>query len=111
MDAKKDWGFAGDYVEAMWLMLQQEVPENYIIATNEVHSVKDFVEEAFKVVGIEDWEKYVESNEKFKRPTEVIGLKGDYSKAKSKLKWEPKVKFNQLVKMMVEDDIKLNEVK
>lgn len=110
LNVTRDWGFAGDYVEAMWLMLQQDKPENYVIATGEVHSVEDFVREAFNVVGIEDWSKYVETSDKFKRPTEVTNLKGDYSKAKQNLKWEPKVKFKQLVKLMVESDLERNRL-
>ena len=105
MDAKRDWGFAGDYVKAMWLMLQQDKPDDYVIATGENHSVKEFVEEAFKVVGIKDWEKYVKIDPKFIRPAEVNELRGDYSKAKNKLHWKPEVDFKSLVKMMVEADV------
>ncbi len=100
LDAKRDWGFAPDYVEAMWLMLQQEKADDYVIATNETHSVREFVEEAFKTAGIKNWEKYVESDSRLKRPHEVPYLKGDYSKAKEKLKWEPKTRFKELVKKM-----------
>jgi GDPmannose 4,6-dehydratase len=105
LDAKRDWGFAGDYVEAMWLMLQQSAPDDYVIATGETHSVREFLEEAFGIVGL-DWQKYVEIDPKYFRPAEVDLLIGDSSKAKKKLGWEPKVKFKDLVKMMVEADIK-----
>lgn len=106
LEAKRDWGFAGDYVEAMWLMLQQPEPDDYVIATGEAHSVKEFVELAFRVAGIEDWEKYVVSNHpKHIRPAEVDHLIGDYSKAKRVLGWEPKTTFPQLVEMMVKADL------
>ena len=105
LDAKRDWGFAGDYVEAMWLMLQQPEAEDYVIATGETHSVREFLEEAFGIVGL-DWQKHVEIDAKYFRPAEVDLLIGDPSKAKKKLAWEPKVKFKDLVKMMVEADIK-----
>lgn len=107
MDAKRDWGFSGDYVEAMWLMLQQDKPEDYVIATGETHSVEEFTKLAFKAVGIHDWEKHVVSNQpKFLRPAEVDYLIGDYSKAKKELGWKPKTSFKELVEMMVEADIK-----
>jgi len=110
LDSKRDWGFSKDYVEAMWLMLQQETAEDYVIATGETHSVQEFVEEAFKVVGISDWQKYVQSNDaKFNRPAEVDYLIGDYSKAKEKLGWTPKTTFRELVKMMVEADVILEK--
>jgi GDPmannose 4,6-dehydratase len=106
LEPKRDWGFAGDYVEAMWLMLQQEKPDDYVIATGENHSVKDFVQEAFKVIGIENWEKYVSSNsKKHMRPAEVDYLIGDASKARNVLGWKPKTSFKDLVKMMVEADL------
>ena len=106
LEPKRDWGFAGDYVEAMWLMLQQERPEDYVIATGENHSVREFVEESFKVAGIEDWEKYVISNSgKYTRPAEVDYLIGDASKAQKELGWKPKTSFKELVKMMVEADL------
>ena len=106
LEPKRDWGFSGDYVEAMWLMLQQDKPDDYVIATGENHSVKEFVEEAFKVVGISDWEKYIVSNSpKYVRPAEVDYLIGDYSKAKKVLGWEPKTSFKELVKMMVDADL------
>lgn len=105
LEAKRDWGFAKDYVEAMWLMLQQEEPDDYVIATGESHSVKEFVELAFQYVGL-DWKKYVVIDKNFYRPAEVNILLGDYTKAKNKLGWSPKVKFAELVKMMVDADLK-----
>ena len=105
LDAKRDWGYAPEYVEAMWLMLQQEKPEDFVIATGQAHSVKDFVEVAFGIVDL-DWEKYVEIDDRFKRPTEVYSLVGDASKAKTRLGWQPKVNFSELVKIMVESDLK-----
>jgi GDPmannose 4,6-dehydratase len=107
LNAKRDWGFAGDYVQAMWLMLQREKPDDYVIATGENHSVAQFVEEAFKVVGILDWKKHVLVSKEFFRPAEVDFLIGDYSKAKKILGWKPKATFKQLIKMMVEADIEL----
>ncbi len=112
MEAKRDWGFSGDYVEAMWLMLQQEKPDDYVIATGENHSVQEFAEEAFKAVGIEDWRKYVISdNPKHLRPAEVDYLIGNYSKAKAIFGWEPKTSFKKLVEMMVQADIKAEKKK
>ena len=105
LDAKRDWGFAGDYVEAMWLMLQQEKPDDYVIATGETHSVKDFLQEAFGYAGL-DWKQYVAIDASYFRPTEVDYLLGDNSKAKKKLKWKPKVDFKSLVRMMVDADMK-----
>ena len=106
LDAKRDWGFAGDYVEAMWMMLQQKKPEDYVIATGETHSVKEFLREAFGYAGL-DWKKYVKIDKKYFRPTEVDILIGDSTKAKKKLKWKPKVKFKKLVEMMVDADMEL----
>ena len=103
LDAKRDWGFAGDYVEAMWLMLQQETPEDYVIATGETHSVAEFLEETFSFIGL-DWRKYVEIDPRYFRPAEVDLLLGDASKAKKQLGWTPKVTFKQLTRMMVESD-------
>jgi GDPmannose 4,6-dehydratase len=105
LDSKRDWGFAGDYVEAMWLMLQQAKPDNYIVSTGETHSIKDFLDVAFKHVGIKDWKKYVKIDPRFKRPAELFTLKGKSDKAKKKLGWKPKVKFEELVKMMVDADM------
>jgi GDPmannose 4,6-dehydratase len=106
MDAKRDWGDAEDYVEAMWLMLQQDKPDDYIIATGETHSVKEFVIEAFNLLEL-DWEKYIEIDERYCRPTEVDLLLGDPSKAKNILGWEPKTTFKELVKKMIDADLKL----
>ncbi len=107
LDAKRDWGFAGDYVEAMWLMLQQDEPDDYVIATGETYSVKDFLDESFGYADL-DWKKYVEISEKYFRPAEVDLLIGDPSKAKKKLGWKPKINFKQLVHMMVDSDLKQN---
>ncbi len=106
LDSKRDWGFAGDYVEAMWLMLQQKNPDDFIISTGETHSIKDFLKIAFAHVGINDWEKYVKIDPRYKRPAEVYTLKGKSEKAQKELNWLPKVKFEELVKMMVEEDLK-----
>ncbi|MFH1257800.1 MAG: GDP-mannose 4,6-dehydratase [Candidatus Micrarchaeota archaeon] len=105
LDAKRDWGFAGDYVEAMWLMLQQKQPDDYVIATGETHTVKEFVAEAFTAAGLPDWQKYIKTDPKFLRPAEVEILQGDYSKAKKQLNWSPKTSFKKLVKMMVDADL------
>ncbi len=105
LDAQRDWGFAGDYVEAMWLMLQQERPEDFVIATGETHSVRDFVRTAFAHVDISDWEQYVEIDPRLFRPAEVDRLIGDAAKARKQLGWYPKVTFEQLVAMMVESDL------
>jgi len=104
IDAKRDWGYAKDYVEAMWLMLQQDTPDDYVIATGETYSVKDFLTEAFKAVNL-DWEKYVEIDSRYFRPAEVELLIGDPTKAKQKLNWTPKTSFKELVKTMVEADL------
>jgi len=108
LEAKRDWGYAGDYVKAMWLMLQQERPEDYVVATGETHSIKDLVKIAFSYVGL-DWKDYLVIDEIFFRPAEINELKGDFSKAKKKLDWEPRLKFKELIEMMVESD--LNELK
>jgi len=105
IEAKRDWGYAGDFVQAMWLMLQQKEPEDYVIATNETHSVQEFIEIAFDCVRL-NWKKYVVVDEQFYRPSEVQLLQGDYSKGKKELNWEPTVKFEELVKMMVDEDLK-----
>ena len=105
-DAKRDWGYAGDYVKAMWLMLQQDEPDDYVIATGETHSVEEFLTLAFDKVGLGDWRPYVRHDAKFLRPAEVDLLIGDPSKAKAKLGWQPEVNFEQLVAMMVEHDLK-----
>ena len=106
LDAKRDWGYAKEYVEAMWLILQQETPDDYVIATNETHSVREFLEHAFGRVGL-NWEKHVEIDSRYYRPAEVELLIGDYSKAKKKLGWEPKTRFKELVELMVDADVKL----
>jgi len=104
LDAKRDWGYAGDYVEAMWLMLQQEKPDDFVIATGECHTVRDFLDEAFGFLGL-DWAKHVEIDPRYFRPSEVDELRGDMTKAKRLLKWEPTVKFRELVRMMVKADL------
>ncbi|MGG3625222.1 GDP-mannose 4,6-dehydratase [Bacillus gobiensis] len=105
LDAQRDWGFAGDYVKAMWLMLQQDTPDDYVISTGETHTVQELVEIAFNHVGL-NWSEYVVIDEKFVRPAEVDLLLGDCSKAKEKLGWELEVGFKQLVEMMVDEDLK-----
>ena len=106
LDAKRDWGFAGDFVEAMWLMLQQDEPDDYVIATGQTHSVREFLDEVFTYLEL-DWEKYVEIDPRYFRPSEVDELLGDPSKAARKLNWRPKVKFKELARMMVEHDWQL----
>jgi GDPmannose 4,6-dehydratase len=106
LDAHRDWGFAGDYVRAMWLMLQQSEPEDFVIATGKTHSVRDFLRVAFEAAGLGSYEPYVVIDPRFVRPAEVDRLIGDASKAKQKLGWEPEVNFEQLVAMMLESDIK-----
>jgi GDPmannose 4,6-dehydratase len=108
LDAKRDWGFAGDYVEAMWLMLQQDKPDDYVIATGESHSVKEFIAEVFGHLDLE-WENFVEIDPRYFRPSEVDILQGDASKAKKILNWEPKVTFKELAKMMADADMKIAE--
>jgi len=109
LKAKRDWGFAPCYVEVMYLMLQRSKPDDYVIATGETHSVREFLEEAFKYSGLGDWKSYVEIDPRYFRPAEVEVLVGDASKAKEKLGWQPKVKFNDLVKIMIDADLrKLN---
>ena len=107
LDAKRDWGFAGDYVCAMWLMLQQEKAADYVIATGENHSVAQFAQEAFKVIGVKNWKKYVKVSKEFFRPAEVDFLVGDATRARKILDWKPTVSFAELVKMMVKSDIEL----
>ncbi|MEY3034103.1 MAG: GDP-mannose 4,6-dehydratase [Actinomycetota bacterium] len=105
LDAKRDWGYAGDYVKAMWLMLQQPEPDDYVIATGETHTIEELVQLAFAEVGLDDWKKYVRQDPKFFRPAEVDLLIGDASKAREQLGWEPEVTFPELVKMMVAHDL------
>ncbi len=107
LDARRDWGFAGDYVEAMWLMLQEDKADDYVIATGKNHSVEEFVLEAFKAVGIDNWKKHVKISKEFLRPAEVDFLIGDAKKAQEKLNWKPKVSFKQLVQMMVKNDLEI----
>jgi GDPmannose 4,6-dehydratase len=106
LDAKRDWGFAGDYVEAMWLMLQQPKPDDYVVATGETHSVRELVEQAFKEVGL-DWQRHVEIDNRYLRPTEVDVLQGDATKARKVLGWLPRIAFGDLVAMMVAHDLDL----
>ncbi|MEW5766914.1 MAG: GDP-mannose 4,6-dehydratase [bacterium] len=108
LEAKRDWGYAPDYVEAMWLMLQQEEPDDYVIATGETHSVKEFLEEAFGSVDL-DWHDYVEIDPRYLRPAEVDLLVGDATKAREKLGWQPRVTFKELVRIMVEADLELTK--
>ena len=108
LDAKRDWGYAKEYVEAMWLMLQQETPDDYVIATNETHSVRDFLEIAFEHIG-KDYNDFVEVSSAYYRPAEVDLLIGDFSKAKEQLGWEPKTSFADLVKLMIDADLDLLE--
>ena len=106
LDAMRDWGHAKDYVEMQWLMLQQENPEDFVIATGEAHTIREFIEEAFESVDL-DWKKYIEFDKRYLRPSEVDVLIGDAKKAKEQLLWEPKIKFKDLVKLMAEHDLKL----
>lgn len=106
LDAKRDWGYAKEYVEMMWLMLQQDTPDDYVVATNETHSVREFIEETFSHLDL-DWEKYVEYDQRYERPAEVDLLIGNPEKAKRQLGWEPKVRFKELVKIMVESDMEI----
>jgi len=105
INAKRDWGFAGDYVEAMWLMLQQENPSDYVIATGKSHSVKEFLEESFRYAGLGDWEDYVEIDKKYFRPIDIDNLVGDSSKAQKELGWKPKMDYKDMVHLMVDKDI------
>jgi GDPmannose 4,6-dehydratase len=109
LDAERDWGFAGDYVEAMWLMLQQEQADDYVVATGETHSIKDFLDAAFAHIGIDDWSGHVRQDERFMRPAEVDQLIGDASKARDVLGWKPKVSFEELVAMMVDADLQATQ--
>lgn len=110
LDAKRDWGYAKDYVEAMWLMLQQDEPDDYVIATGKTHSVREFLEETFNYLDL-NWRNHVEIDPKYFRPTEVDSLAGDSSKARKKLGWKPDVGFEELVKLMVDADLKKEELK
>ena len=105
LEAKRDWGYAGDYVEAMWMMLQQPKPDDFVVATGKSHSIEQLLEVAFAAADLKDWRQYVRQDQRFFRPAEVDLLSGDASKAKSKLGWQPKVGFNELIEMMVRHDI------
>jgi len=107
MDSRRDWGFAGDYVEAMWLTLQHSEPDDFVVATGESHSVTEFVELAFSKVGIKDWRQYVVQDPRLFRPLDVLDLCGDYSKAQTTLGWKPTVRFDELVTMMVDADMRV----
>ena len=111
LDSKRDWGYAGDYVKGMWLMLQQDEPDDYVLATGETHSIEDLVQRAFAEVGIDNWADYVRQDPRFLRPAEVDLLIGDASKARTKLGWEPEVDFPALVKMMVAHDLQREATK
>ena len=107
--AKRDWGFAGDYVEAMWLMLQQQTPDDYVVATGKSYSVEEFLVKSFECSGLGNWKDYVEISDKYMRPSDIDNLVGDASKAKNELNWEPKMSFEKLVKSMVDSDIVQNK--
>ena len=105
LDAVRDWGYAKEYVEAMWLMLQQPEPQDYVIATNTAYTIRDLCEVAFSHVGL-DWREHVESDPRFMRPTEIAAARGDYSKAKAELRWEPRTRFKELIELMVDEDVR-----
>jgi GDPmannose 4,6-dehydratase len=107
LDSSRDWGYAGDYVEAMWMMLQQPEPDDYVVATGETHTIREFLEVAFRIAGYDDWEPYVKHDERFDRPSEVDLLIGDATKARDVLGWRPKVTFEQLAERMYAHDLKL----
>ena len=107
LDVKRDWGYAPDYVEAMWMMLQQDTPQNYVIATGGYHTLEDFLDSSFKCIGIDDWSKYVKQDERYMRPADVYYLRGDSTRAKNELGWEPKTSFEDMVSKMVTNDIEL----
>ena len=107
LEAKRDWGYAPDYVEAMWMMLQQDNPNDYVIDTGATHSIKDFLTEAFNHIGINDWSKYIKQDPRFMRPAEVDVLRGDYASAELIMNWIPKTSFKELVKKMVDNDLQL----
>jgi GDPmannose 4,6-dehydratase len=109
LDSARDWGYAGDYVEAMWLMLQQDQPDDYVIATGETHTIREFLEVAFRIAGYDDWQPYVNHDTRFDRPAEVDLLLGDASKARETLGWTPKVNFEELVARMYESDLKAEQ--
>ena len=107
LDATRDWGHAKDYVELQWKILQQKKPDDFVIATGETHSIREFLDEAFSVIEIKDWSKYVVQDQKFMRPAEVDVLRGNPEKAKKLLNWEPKTSFKQLVDIMIKSDVKI----
>ncbi len=111
LEPRRDWGYAGDYVRAMWLMLQQDGPDDYVVSTGQTHSIRDLLDRAFREVGIDDWTPYVRQDPKFFRPAEVDLLIGDSTKAREKLGWSPEVDFASLVKMMVEHDLKIESAR
>jgi GDPmannose 4,6-dehydratase len=111
LEPRRDWGYAGDYVRAMWMMLQQDEPDDYVIATGETHSIRELLDRAFAEIGIDDWAPYVRQDPKFFRPAEVDLLIGDSTKARTKLGWTPEVDFSSLIKMMVANDLQLEEAK
>jgi GDPmannose 4,6-dehydratase len=106
LDAERDWGYAGDYVEAMWLMLQQPSPDDFVIATGESHSVREFLDTAAQYCGV-DWPRHVQTDPRYFRPTEVDAMRGDPGKARARLGWRPRVSFQQLIKMMIDHDLEL----
>ena len=111
LEAKRDWGYAPDYVEAMWMMMQQSKADDYVVATGETHSIRDFLDVAFNFVGIDNWAQYIKQDPRFMRPAEVDVLRGDYAKAELEMNWKPKTNFTQLVEKMVKNDIELLEKK
>jgi GDPmannose 4,6-dehydratase len=111
LDSARDWGYAGDYVEAMWLMLQQDQADDYVIATGETHTIRDFLDAAFRAAGIDDWTPYVQQDPRFERPAEVDLLMGDASKARERLGWRPRVTFEELVRLMYESDLEQESVR
>ena len=106
LDSYRDWGYAPDYCEAMWLMLQQDKPDDYVISTGDTHSIREFLDVSFKHIGIEKWDKYVGQDPRFMRPAEVDVLRGDSTKAQNELGWKPQTSFKQLVKIMIDNDLK-----
>ncbi len=108
LDVKRDWGYAPDFVEAMWMMLQQEEPNNYVIATGDFHTLGDFLDSAFQHIGVTDWKPFVKQDKKYMRPADVFYLRGDSERARKELGWKPKTSFNEMVSKMVQNDIKLN---
>ena len=105
LDAKRDWGYSPDYVEVMWLMLQQDTPDDYVVATGETHSIRKFLSIAFNQIGIDDYEKYIEIDKRYMRPAEVEYLRGDSGKARKVLGWKPKTSLEEMISKMIENDI------